>query len=124
MCGRFILRTPLTVLAKQFQFDLNAALDVRPRYNIAPTQSVLAVRQPEQGAKRELDQLRWGLIPGWAKGIKIAYSTINARGDTVAEKPAFRAAFKKRRSLILAVGYYEWLRDSKTKLPHLYEIDG
>jgi putative SOS response-associated peptidase YedK len=60
----------------------------------------------------------------WAKDSKIAYSTINARGDTVAEEPAFRAAFKKRRCLILADGYYEWLRDGKTKLPHLYEIDG
>lgn len=61
MCGRFTLRTPLTVLAKQFQFELDSALgDVRPRYDIAPTQTVLAVRQPEQGAKRELVQLRWG----------------------------------------------------------------
>src|SRR5262245_8950545 len=125
MCGRFTLRTKLTVLAKQFEFDLDSAFaKVRPRYNIAPTQDVLAVRQPEQGAKRELVALRWGLIPVWAKDTKIAYSTINARGDTVAEKPSFRAAFKKRRCLILADGYYEWLREGKTKLPHLYEIDG
>jgi putative SOS response-associated peptidase YedK len=125
MCGRFTLRTALSVLAKQFEFDLDAAMgELHPRYNIPPTTKVLAVRQPEQGAKRELAELRWGLIPVWAKDEKIAYSTINARGDTVAEKPAFRSAFKKRRCLILADGYYEWLREGKTKLPHLYEIDG
>jgi putative SOS response-associated peptidase YedK len=125
MCGRYTLRTPLTVLAEQFLFDLNdVAGKYRPRYNIPPTTDVLAVRQVEQGAKRELVALRWGLIPVWAKDTKIGYSTINARGDTVAEKPAFRSAFKKRRCLILADGYYEWLREGKTKLPHLYEVDG
>jgi putative SOS response-associated peptidase YedK len=125
MCGRYNLRTPMTVLAERFLFDLEDTFaKVKPRYNIAPTQQVLAVRQPEQGAKRELVQLRWGLIPVWAKDTKIGYSTINARGDTVAEKPAFRAAFKKRRCLILADGYYEWLREGKEKLPHLYEING
>src|SRR6476620_2662258 len=91
MCGRYNLRSKMTVLAKQFQFDLDAAFaDVRPRYNIAPSQDVLAVRQLEQGAKRELVKLRWGLIPVWAKDAKIGYSTINARGDTVAENPASR----------------------------------
>ena len=115
----------MTVLAKQFQFDLGPDFaDIRPRYNIPPMQQVLAVRQPEQGSKRELVALRWGLIPVWAKDAKIGYSTINARGDTVAEKPAFRSAFKKRRCLILADGYYEWLKDSKDKQPFLYEIDG
>src|SRR5436190_8805445 len=114
MCGRYNLRARLTVLAKQFQFDLDDAFaNVKPRYNIAPTQQVLAVRQPEQGAKRELVALRWGLIPVWAKDTKIGYSTINARGDTAAEKPAFRSAFKKRRCLVLADGYYEWLREEK-----------
>src|SRR5262245_53579493 len=122
MCGRYTLRTPLTVLAEQFLFDLdNARANVRPRYNIAPTQQVLAVRQPEQGAKRELVQLRWGLIPVWAKDTKIAYSTINARGVTVAEKPAFRSAFKKRRCLVLADGYFEWMKEGKDKQPFLYE---
>ena len=124
MCGRHTLRTKLNVLLDQFAAELADEIDYRPRYNIAPTQSVLAVRQPEQGAKRELVELRWGLIPVWAQDTKIAYSTINARGDTVAEKPAFRSAFKKRRCLILADGYYEWLREGKTKLPQLYEIAG
>jgi len=65
-----------------------------------------------------------GLIPSWAKDAKIASSTINARGDTVADKPAFRSAFKKRRCLVLADGYYEWLRTGKVKQPYFYEVDG
>ena len=80
---------------------------------------MLAVRHP-----RELVKLRWGLIPVWAKDAKIAYSTINARADTVATKPAFRAAYKKRRCLILAEGYFEWLKVGKAKQPLLYEVDG
>jgi putative SOS response-associated peptidase YedK len=122
MCGRFTLRTPLTVLAEQFQFDLNDALQLTPRYNIAPTQDVAAVKLVE--GKRQLAMLRWGLIPSWAKDTKIASSTINARADTVATKPAFRAAYKKRRCLVLADGYYEWLRVGNAKQPYLYEVDG
>jgi putative SOS response-associated peptidase YedK len=127
MCGRFTLRQPLTRLAEQFQFDLDSARVQLPgqlplRYNIAPSQEVLAVRLEE--GKRQLVQLRWGLIPSWAKDPKIGYSMINARADTVAAKPAFRTAFKRRRCLVLADGYYEWLRVGKTKQPYLYEIEG
>jgi putative SOS response-associated peptidase YedK len=112
-------------LAKQFQFDLDAAFaDVGPRYNLAPSQQVLAVRAPEPGAKRQLVRPKWGLIPSWAKDAKIAYSTINARADTVATKPAFRAAFKKRRCLVLADCYYEWHTEGKEKQPFLFELDG
>ncbi|HEX5104739.1 MAG TPA: SOS response-associated peptidase [Pirellulaceae bacterium] len=125
MCGRYTLRTPMTVLAQQFLFELDASLEGSgPRYNIAPTQDVAAVRIREAGGKRELAFFHWGLIPPWAKDAKIAYSTINARADTVAAKPAFRAAFKKRRCLVLADGFYEWQRSGKTKLPFLYEVDG
>jgi hypothetical protein len=81
------------------------------------------VRLGEDG-KRQLVGLRWGLIPNWAKDAKIAYSTLNARADTVATKPAFRSAYKKRRCLIVADGYYEWLKDGKDKQPILYEVDG
>jgi putative SOS response-associated peptidase YedK len=125
MCGRFNLRKPMTVLAEQFLFDLGplAGQAFRPRYNVAPTQSIPAVRL-DLGGKRELAMLHWGLIPSWAKDRKIAYSTINARGDTVATKPAFRSAYKKRRCLILADGYYEWQKEGKAKLPWLYEVDG
>src|SRR4051812_41529162 len=118
MCGRFTLRAKLNLLLDQFAAELHETRTFDPRYNIAPTQEVLAIRHP-----RQLVALRWGLIPSWAKDAKIASSTINARADTVAEKPAFRAAFKKRRCLVLADGYYEWLREGKSKLPHLYEMD-
>lgn len=118
MCGRFTLRTKLNVLLDQFAAELGETKTFDARYNIAPTQEVLAIRHP-----RQLVALRWGLIPSWAKDAKIASSTINARGDTVADKPAFRSAFKKRRCLVLADGYYEWLKDGKAKLPHLYEMD-
>ena len=125
MCGRYTLRTRLTVLAKQFKFDLGPGFeDVVARYNVAPSQQVLAVRVPESGAKRQLVRLKWGLIPVWAKDAKIAYSTINARADTVATKPAFRSAFKKRRCLVLADGYYEWHTEGKEKQPFLFELDG
>ena len=88
MCGRFTLRTPITVLAEQFQFDLEGATQLPLRYNIAPMQDVAAVKLVE--GKRKLAFLRWGLIPSWAKDTKIAASTINARGDTVASKPALQ----------------------------------
>ena len=121
MCGRFTLRTPLTVLVEQFHFDMgNAQLSLR--YNIAPTQDVATVRLVD--GQRQLALLRWGLIPSWAKDPKIGASTINARADTVATKPAFRAAYKRRRCLVLADGYYEWLRVGKTKQPYLYEVEG
>jgi len=110
MCGRFTLRTPLTTLAEQFHLNLENAPQLSLRYNIAPTQDVAAVRLVD--GKRQLAMLRWGLIPSWAKDTKIASSTINARGDTVATKPAFRAAYKRRRCLVLADGYYEWIRVS------------
>jgi putative SOS response-associated peptidase YedK len=125
MCGRYKLsNASLNRLLAEFAIEGAPVLDYRPRYNIAPTTNVLAVRQLEQGAKRELAALRWGLIPMWAKDTKIGYSTLNARGDTVATKPSFRSAFKKRRCLVLADGYYEWLRTGKDKQPYLYEIDG
>ncbi len=98
----------------------NAQLSLR--YNVAPTQEVAAVRQVD--GKRQLALFRWDLIPSWAKDTKIASSTVNARGDTVATKPAFRTAYKRRRCLMLADGYYEWLRVGKLKQPYLYEVDG
>ena len=127
MCGRFNLRTPMTVLAQQFLFELGplAAEAFRPRYNIAPTQLVAAVvnrRDHAAPGKRELALFHWGLIPSWAKDKKVAYSTINARADTVADKPVFRSAFKSRRCLILADGYYEWIAEGKKKLPLHYHL--
>src|SRR5689334_15914303 len=109
MCGRFTLRTPLTVLAQQFLFELGELPpDEWPpaRDNICPTQDVAVVRQPVASGRRELALLHWGLIPSWAKDKKIASGLINARCETVAEKPAFRTALARRRCLILADGFY------------------
>jgi putative SOS response-associated peptidase YedK len=118
MCGRFTLRTPNSILAEQF---LTEVPDFSPRFNIAPTQDVPIIRAAKDG--RTLSLARWGLIPSWAKDTKIAFGTINARGDTVAEKPAFRTAYKKRRCLVIADGYFEWKTVGKAKLPYFYEID-
>jgi putative SOS response-associated peptidase YedK len=122
MCGRYTLRAKLNQLLRQFAAEADDGVEWEPRYNIPPTAPVPAVRMID--GKRELALLKWGLIPSWAKDTKIAYSTINARADTVATKPAFRTAFKKRRCLVLADGYFEWETVGKTKLPWLYEIDG
>ncbi len=119
MCGRITLRTPMNLIVERFMLD-SAPSTFVPRYNIAPTQTTLVVRADE--GKHIAANLRWGLIPSWAKDAKIGVSMINARSETVAEKPAFRSAFKKRRCLVPVDGYYEWLREGKTKLPHLYQI--
>ena len=120
MCGRFALTAPASTIAEIFQVDVLP--DVLPRYNIAPTTLVATVVQNAEGA-RELVEMRWGLVPAWAKDPKIAASLINARSETVASKPAFRAAFKRRRALILADGFYEWQKvDKKTRIPHLIQV--
>jgi putative SOS response-associated peptidase YedK len=106
MCGRFTLRTPQNVLSEQFQASIASELEHTPRFNIAPTQRVVAV--VGTGDARQLVSLRWGLIPFWAKDEKIGNRLINARAETVSEKPAFRHAFSRRRCLVLADGYYEW----------------
>jgi putative SOS response-associated peptidase YedK len=106
MCGRFTLRTPSNLLIRQFMLD--AAPELPLRYNIAPTQNVAVIRRTPEDPQRQLVLLRWGLIPSWAKDAKIGSTLINARADTVADKPSFRAAFKRRRCLVLADGYYEW----------------
>lgn len=118
MCGRFTLRTPAAQIAKYFNVSAPQEWQLALRFNIAPTQQVAAIRQSEEKS-RELVPLRWGLVPSWAKDLKIGNSLINARGESVAEKPSFRAAFKRRRCLIAADGYYEWKKlDAKTKQPY------
>lgn len=122
MCGRFTLRTPMTVLVKQFALFQDD--DLQPAYNIAPTQNVAVIRGAEEGGQRHLDRLRWGLIPFWAKDKSIGARMINARGETVAEKPAFRQAFKKRRCLVIADGYYEWKKTAAGKMPfHIHLLE-
>src|ERR1035437_9524545 len=104
MCGRFALKTPSAKLAELMHFDNTPA--ITGRYNIAPSQEVLAVR--EVAGRREGCMMRWGLIPSWAKDPAIGNRMINARAESLAEKPAFRAALKKRRCIIPADGFYEW----------------
>ena len=114
MCGRYSLKADIAQLALRFEF---AADDVEhePAYNIAPTQQVLTVTSQSE---RRAEHMRWGLIPFWAKDKKIGYRMINARGETVAEKPSFRTALRKRRCLILADGFYEWQKlGGKQKRP-------
>jgi putative SOS response-associated peptidase YedK len=116
MCGRVALTAPASTITEIFQVDVLP--EVLPRYNVAPTQQVAAIVDAD-GA-REMTTLRWGLVPFWAKDIKVGYRMINARSETVRKKPSFRAAFKRRRALILADGFYEWQRiDKKTKIPHV-----
>jgi putative SOS response-associated peptidase YedK len=115
MCGRFVLKAPFSELVRLYNVTNN--LNLEPRYNIPPTEDVPVVRSRE--GKRTLDMLRWGLVPYWAKDIKIGFSLINAKAETVAEKPAFRDAFKDRRCIIPADGFYEWRKlDTKTKQPY------
>ena len=115
MCGRFALYTDPIALAKKFQTD--NLLEFQPSYNVAPSQTIPIIRN-EQG-HRFFAMAKWGFIPSWAKDIKIGYNTINARADTVAEKPAFRSAFQHRSCLIPADGYFEWqeIAGNKTKQP-------
>ena len=120
MCGRYRLSTHPQALYEQFALD-RVAQDGRaipPRYNIAPTQPVVAVRLRPDG-RRELVHLHWGLIPGWAKDPAIGNRMINARAETVGEKPSFRNALRWRRCLIPADGFYEWRkRDRGSKQPY------
>jgi len=120
MCGRFTLTDPdadLTV-----QFNLPAIPNMQPRYNIAPTQPVAAVRLAAESMTRELALLHWGLIPFWAKDPSIGARMINARAETAAEKPAFRAAFKRRRCLVVADGFYEWQKQNGGKQPYFISL--
>ena len=120
MCGRFAFYSPHEAVARFF--GVAEAPDVEPRYNIAPTQFVAAVR--EAGGPRELAMLYWGLVPRWAKEKSIGARMINARSETLAEKPSFRDAWKRRRCLVLADGYYEWQRTGAVKQPYFISLDG
>jgi len=115
MCGRFAFYSPSEATAALF--GVSASTEVVPRYNIAPTQFIAAIRRDEENAP-ELTMLRWGLVPFWAKDPSIGNRMINARSETVAEKPSFRNAYKKRRCLILADGFYEWRKEGDGKTPY------
>lgn len=118
MCGRFAFSIPPAVLTESFGVPVPAALEYR--YNIAPTQQVLIIRDSAEG--RSLSSARWGLVPHWALDISIGSKMINARAETVHEKPAFRAAIKARRCIVPASGFFEWAATPKGKSPHYITI--
>lgn len=121
MCGRFALSIPMNELMDYFEVE--DGVEFATRYNIAPTQDVLVVRNNTEN-KREFALVRWGLIPSWQNEEDISSDWINARAETAAEKPLFKNAFKQRRCLIVADGFYEWQK-GKTKTPfYIYKKDG
>lgn len=115
MCGRFIQCTSGEALAERFHLPIIP--DLTPRYNVAPSQSVGVIRVTHAG-HREFVALRWGLVPAWSPEPRTAYSTFNARAETVADKPTYRQAFRRRRCLIPSDGFYEWRRVGKRKQPY------
>lgn len=115
MCGRYSLTTPAESVRRLF--DYGDRPNLRPRYNIAPTDEVPVVRLARDGGARELVMMRWGLVPWWAEDTKIGAKTINARAETLARKPAFRDAFRERRCLVAADGFYEWRKEGKLRRP-------
>ncbi len=131
MCGRYLLATAPADLARWF--DLDTMPELQPRYNVAPAQPIPVVRLmapspptplPQNGGEgsksgRECVLVRWGLIPSWAKEPKADFSTINARAETLLDRPAFRTAFRRRRCLVPADGFYEWKKVGKHKQPHV-----
>lgn len=118
MCGRFTLRSSPKAVAQAF--GLSDIPDFEPRYNIAPTQPVASIRL--QHGHRQLSFLHWGLVPYWAKDPSIGNRLINARADTVANKPSFRSAFKKSRCLVVADGFYEWKETGTKKQPYYIRL--
>jgi putative SOS response-associated peptidase YedK len=120
MCGRFALSLDPADLAEAFP-EIAFPPGIGPRFNIAPTQPILVL--PNDG-RQQADFFRWGLIPSWAKDASIGARLINARAETLAEKPAFRSAYKYRRCLIFADAFFEWQSrpGAKTKIPHLIRL--
>ncbi|MFD1211639.1 SOS response-associated peptidase [Arthrobacter sp. GCM10027362] len=129
MCGRFVMARATADLVSAFGVDDVAGPDLRPSWNVAPTQQVRIVleRVNEETGEltRRLETVRWGLVPVWAKSRSVGSRMINARSETVLEKPAFRSAAVKRRALVPAEGYYEWQKTDGGKIPHyLHPDDG
>lgn len=121
MCGRFTQKAKPNEIEKEFSVNVPQDNLFKPRYNIAPTQLIPAVL--ETGSERIVNLLRWGLIPSWAKDDKIGSKLINARAETLAEKPSFKNAFRSRRLIIPASGFYEWQKVNKgAKQPHYFYL--
>ena len=119
MCGRYALRSSTPHLARRLGIEVKSDQDVggfSPSFNIAPTQNVLACRT-NRDANREMCMMRWGLIPSWSKGNSAKFTMFNARAESITERPAYRTAFRFRRCLIPADGFYEWQRIENRKQP-------
>jgi len=115
MCGRFVQNSPIETLQQNFYIRTTAS-DIIPNYNVAPTQKILTIIKHDN--ENKLERLHWGLVPFWAKDISIGSRMINARAETVSQKPSFRNAFRKRRCLIPADGFYEWKGEKGNKQPY------
>ena len=120
MCGRFTLHTPESRIRELFHLGHSVPLGLNPRYNMAPSQDIPIIRDTE--ASREMVMARWGLVPHWSKESKTKYSTINARIEGIADKPAYRTPFKRSRCLIPADGFYEWKMINNVKVPHFIHM--
>lgn len=116
MCGRYTLTADLDFIIERFQIAYDLQFEYQPRYNIAPSQEVLAVIKGEKGNK--LGQLKWGLIPSWANDPKISYKMINARSETAAQKTSFKKPLQYQRCLIIADSFYEWKKIRDKKQPY------
>ena len=118
MCGRFVRHSSMDLIEKTFNVDAKG-IDAAPNYNVAPTQLVLGLTGSPSVMLR---QYHWGLVPFWAKDKSIGSRMINARSETVAQKPSFRTAFKKRRCLIIGDGFYEWKGPKGSKQPYYFSL--
>lgn len=118
MCGRYKLVAPTGRVFDEFSLT-SRRLNLQPRYNLAPTQDAPVVRLGPTG--RQISLIRWGLVPGWA--TRFGAGQINARAETVADKPTFRDAVRARRCLVVADGFYEWKREGRDKVPYLFEAN-
>jgi putative SOS response-associated peptidase YedK len=122
MCGRYRLSRRKQLVEEYFG-AVSEEYEWSPRYNVAPTQPVLTIRQDSREPVRKLSTMRWGLVPSWAKDPGIGYKTINARAETLATTASFREPFKSQRCLVPADGFYEWKREGKTKHPYCFEVN-
>jgi len=122
VCGRYRLSKRKQIIEEYFD-AADWQDDWSPRYNIAPTQPIPVIRQHPKEPTRQLSLMKWGLVPHWSKDASSAASTINARSETAAEKPAFRDPLKYRRCLIPVDGFYEWKRNEASKQPYCFEVN-
>ncbi len=114
MCGRFEIHSPIEIIAKLFALDL-IPFEIRPSYNIAPSQNVVAVTN--DGEKNRLLSCRWGFVPSWSKELKTGFTMINARAETVADNKTYQSAFRDHRCLVIADGFFEWQKEGRKKSP-------